>query len=202
MGRGHCLCREGGRVKPARSKFESLFPEWLFRREKSLSKSQPRKPAIARETRSVARRDCATSALGSWPAVPSPAEPRLRAPSGGPARPRGQGPGSLISEVPALLQGQRRTPPGWSQDFTICKGIPRVASVRGLDMGGVTGGGRPLPLPVHPVPGSGLWEEAQLATPRKTGGASHCIPRKGAKFPRCPSALHRDHPPQHGLASP
>lgn len=176
MGRGHCLCREGGRVKPARSKFESLFPEWLFRREKSLSKSQPRKPAIARETRSVARRDCATSALGSWPAVPSPAEPRLRAPSGGPARPRGQGPGSLISEVPAPLQGQRRTPPGWSQDFTICKGIPRVASVRGLDMVGGSGGAPPSASACASSPGVRTVGGSPVSNPQEKRGSQSLHP--------------------------
>lgn len=204
MGRGHCLCREGGRLKPARSKFESLFPEWLFRREKSLSKSQPRKPAIARETRSVARRDCATSALGSWPAVPSP-------PCGAAAQGTFGGPGQTArpgTRIPHL-RGPSPAPRAEADATRVVTGLHNLQRDSSCGLceglghgGGGHGGGRPMPLPVHPVPGSGLWEEAQLATPRKSGGASHCIPRKGAKFPRGPSALHRDHPPQHGLASP
>lgn len=105
-----------------------------------------------------------------------PAEPRLRAPSGGPARPRGQGPGSLISEVPAPLQGQRRTPPGWSQDFTICKGIPRVASVRGLDMGGGHGGGLPYASACASSPGVRTVGGSPVSNPQEKRGSQSLHP--------------------------
>lgn len=91
VGRGCCLWKEMEQLKPACSKLESLFPEWLFRREKTLSKSQPRKPAIARGTGSVAKKDCKTTALGSQPLVPSPAEPQHRAPTRVPSQTLGPG---------------------------------------------------------------------------------------------------------------
>lgn len=50
VGRGCCLGKEVEQLKPARSQLESLFPERLFKRKKTSSKSQPRKPAIARGT--------------------------------------------------------------------------------------------------------------------------------------------------------
>lgn len=111
MRRGCCLWKEVEQSKPARSKLESLFPEWLFGREKTLSKSQPRKPAIARETGVGGQEGLQNTGPGEEPACAKAHRAGLGAPSralawlGGPeSRP-------LIPAVPAQSRGHRKTQP-------------------------------------------------------------------------------------------
>lgn len=177
MGRGHCLCREGGRVKPARSKFESLFPEWLFRREKSLSKSQPRKPAIARETRSVARRDCATSALGSWPAVPSP-------PCGAAAQGTFGGPGQTArpgTRIPHL-RGPSPAPRAEADATRVVTGLHNLQRdsscglCEGLGHGGGSGGAPPSASACASSPGVRTVGGSPVSNPQEKRGSQSLHP--------------------------
>lgn len=121
VGRGCCLWKGAEQLKPARSKLESLFPEWLFRRKKTSSKSQPRKPAIARETgvggqeglqNSGPREPCACAkpcramARGTFPGARLAWRPGTRTPHPG---------------RPCPAPGREDTQPERSQGFTVCK---------------------------------------------------------------------------------
>lgn len=91
-----------GQSKPACPKLLSLLPEWLFRRKKTLSKSQPRKPAIAREAGQRPRRiakprprgaatagakSCRVVARGTFPGARPVLRPRDPGPAPWAARP-------------------------------------------------------------------------------------------------------------------
>lgn len=119
---------------------------------------------------------CGASAQGNFRGPGRAARP-------GTPRPRGPSPApdtaaDATRVVTGLHSWQRDSPRG------LCEG---------LGHGEGSGGGRPLPQ--HRVrrkpTGTGERGDPQLATPRRSGGASHCLPGKGAKFPRAPSALHR-----------
>ena len=104
---------------------------------------------------------------GEPPLVPSPARSRLRAPSQVPGLSSGPGTQALHPGCPSPAPGQKKTPPGWSQDITVCQRVPHVAPVslcrkgsrikkrrRGGQFGGMVGG---RSLPQHWAQGSGLW---------------------------------------------
>lgn len=112
MRRGCCLWKELEQLKPAHSELESLFPEWLFRREKTLSKSQPRKPAIARETGVGGQEGLQNSGPGEERACAKSRRAGLGAPSRALAWPGGPESRPLIPAIPAQSQGHGKTQPG------------------------------------------------------------------------------------------
>lgn len=107
-GRGCHLCGDVEQLKPDCSKRESLFPEWLFRREKTSSKSQPRRPAIARETGVGGQEGLQNSSPGEPPASAKPCRAVAWAPSRVPAWPHGREPRPLVPDVRALLWDRKR----------------------------------------------------------------------------------------------
>ena len=218
---GCYLWKEVEQSRPARSDLESLFPEWLFRREKKHRPNHSRENLPLPEKReSVAKKDCKTPALGKRLLVPKPCRARLWAPSRVPAWPRGPEPRPLTPAVPALRRGHKKTQAGGQGTSQFADTPPpprgplgafgRTVLAPGGGGEGRTGGDWPGQPPAsargpgsrtvggkHTGTGGG---GGQFAATRGREGTSHCIPVPGP--PRPPHCAHRPPGPGPSLQQP
>lgn len=107
VGRGLCVQRSGT-SEASSFKVAVRFPEGLFRRGKTLSKSQPRKPAIAREAGGRPRRIATPRPWGAGRGCQAPHSP-AQGTFPGPGLASGLEPRPLTVDAQALLRTEGNT---------------------------------------------------------------------------------------------